>query len=414
MIGELHPRGAHQASEVAGMLDAVSVHPLPAPEPATRAVIPGKTRICFVGLENLPVISRQYNHHGIGGEQVQHTLLARALAKQGFEVSMVVADYGQAAIEKIDGVTLHRAHGLTEGIPVLRFLHPRLTGLWAALKRADADVYYVSCAGPQLGIAVAFARIHDKRVVFRIAHDADCDPRKLIIRLWRDKKIYEYGLRRADAVLAQSAQQARALKANYGLDCLITSMLVEPPEQQLAFDRRDVDVLWVNNLRPFKRPQLALDLARGMPHLRFHMIGGPQGGFEALYEDIAQQARQIPNLTFHGQVPYHDVNGYYERARVFINTSESEGFPNSYLQAWQRGAPTVAFFDPDGLIARAGLGAAVGTLEAMAIEVQRFVQTEGSWLPASVRCQSFMHARYGDATVLAPYLDAFARSAALR
>ena len=61
------------------------------------------TKVSFVGLDNLPVISRAHNRHGIGGEQVQHTLLARALARRGFEVSMVVADYGQPDGVEIDG-----------------------------------------------------------------------------------------------------------------------------------------------------------------------------------------------------------------------------------------------------------------------------------------------------------------------
>ena len=53
-------------------------------------------RICFVGLDSLPVLAPEYQQHRIGGEQVQQTLLARALARRGFEVSMIVYDYGQA------------------------------------------------------------------------------------------------------------------------------------------------------------------------------------------------------------------------------------------------------------------------------------------------------------------------------
>ncbi|MEY8876763.1 MAG: glycosyltransferase family 4 protein [Leptothrix sp. (in: b-proteobacteria)] len=381
-------------------------------------------RICFVGLENLPVLAPAYNRHGIGGEQVQHTLLARALARRGFEVSMVVADYGQAAVERIDGITAYRACGLNEGIPVLRFLHPRITKLWAALKQADADVYYVSCASNQLGVVARFAQLHHRRVVFRIAHDTDCEPDQLLIPYWRDKKLYEYGLRRASVVLAQSAQQARALKANYGLDSVLASMLVDAPERVRPFEQREVDVLWVNNLRPFKRPGLALELARRLPQLQLHLVGGPQAGHEALYERTAAEARDIANLHFHGQVPYHDVNRHYESARVFVNTSEVEGFPNSYLQAWRRGTPVVAFFDPDGVIAREGLGIAIDEkagpadradpIAAMARQVLQLARSRDDWARASARCQLHMQTHHGDDTVLAPYLQALMPAPAAR
>jgi glycosyltransferase involved in cell wall biosynthesis len=363
-------------------------------------------KVCFVGLDNLPVISREHNRHGIGGEQVQHTLLARALAQRGLQVSMVVANYGQPDGLEIDGVRLHRAHGLAEGVPVLRFVHPRLTGLWRALSRADAEVYYVSTASAQLGIVAAFARRHDRRVVFRIAHDLDCDPQRLLIRFWRDRKLYEWGLRRADAVLAQSQQQSAALQANYGLDSRVAAMLVEPAVRELDFESRDVPVLWVNNLRPFKRPDLALTLAQRLPHLRLHMIGGPQAGHEDLFATTRRQSADLPNLLFHGRVAYHDVNDYYERARVFVNTSDSEGFPNSYLQAWRRGVPTVSFFDPDGLIRRFGLGHAATSLAEMASAVDRLTHRPDEWQAASQRCRQFMDERYGEEAVLKPYLEA--------
>ena len=60
-------------------------------------------RICFVGLENLPVLAAEFEQRGVGGAQVQQTLLARALVRRGFPVSMVVGDYGQA-----DGDNLER------------------------------------------------------------------------------------------------------------------------------------------------------------------------------------------------------------------------------------------------------------------------------------------------------------------
>ncbi len=374
----------------------------------TRATdtIAAPLRVCFVGLENLPVLSRAHNHHGIGGEQVQHTLLARALARRGHTVSMVVADYGQAEGEVLDDITLHKAHGLNEGIPILRFVHPRITRLWAALGRAKADVYYVSCASAQLGIVALYAKLHHKRLVFRIASDADCDPKRLLIRLWRDKQLYAWGLRHADVRLAQSEQQRKAMQTHYGLDSRKAAMLVEAPERDLSYAERDIDVLWVNNLRALKRPDLFLDVARRLPQLAFHLIGGPQAGSEALYQRIALEAADIPNVHFHGQIPYHEVNGYYERARVFVNTSHIEGFPNSYLQAWRRGVPIVTFFDPDHQIQRQGLGAHVNCLEDMASEVLRHAREAATWTAASARARQHVDMHHGDEAVLASYLQA--------
>lgn len=377
--------------------------PMPAARTTARRALP---RVCFVGLENLPVLSRAYDQHGIGGEQVQHTLLARALARRGWQVSMVVADYGQADSARVDGITLHKAHPLSGGVPVLRFVHPRMTGLWSALRRADADVYYLSCASMQLGMAAAFTRLHGRRLVFRLASDTDCEPDRLLIRHARDRWLYEWGLRRADVVLAQSEHQARRLKSNYGLDSRLAAMLVDPAQQVRTFDARDIDVLWVSNLRPLKRPELALELARRLPGLRVHLVGGPLPGHEDLYAQIQAQAQALPHVRFHGRVPYHDVNALYERARVFVNTSEIEGFPNAYLQAWRRGTPSVAFFDPDGIVRTHGLGRSAASLEDL-VEGTRVLATDTqAWAGAHARCLRFMDERYGEDRVLEPYVEA--------
>src|SRR3954470_12099998 len=80
-------------------------------------------RVCFVGLGNLPVLAREYNHHAIGGEQVQQTLLARALAREGYDVSMVTADYGQPDAAVWEGVKVYKAYAPAAGVPVVRFIH---------------------------------------------------------------------------------------------------------------------------------------------------------------------------------------------------------------------------------------------------------------------------------------------------
>jgi len=108
-------------------------------------------RICYVGLESLPVLAPEFEQHGIGGEQLQQSLLAKVFFRRGFPVSMVVGDYGQHDGAIWDAVQVYKAYSAREGIPVARFLHPRRTKLCAVLRRAAADVYYVSCAARARG-----------------------------------------------------------------------------------------------------------------------------------------------------------------------------------------------------------------------------------------------------------------------
>ncbi len=364
-------------------------------------------KICLVGLDNLPVLAPQYRQHHIGGESVQQTLLGRALARRGHEVSMVVADYGQGDGTQWDAIRVFKAFHPGAGLPVLRFVHPRCTGLWSALERAGAELYYTSCAGMQVGLLALFCRRFRKRFVFRAASDSDCDPSRLLVRYARDRWLYGYGLRRADAILVQSAFQADTLKRCYGLAGRVAGMLVEKPAPTAD---RDIDVLWVGNIRRVKRPDRMLELARGLPHRKIHMAGGPLPGDAALFQEVRHAAAACANVTFHGRLSYWEANNLYDRARVLVNTSDVEGFPNSYLQAWVRGVPVVTLIDPDSVIEREGLGVAARSSNQILDAVHYLLREPPAWKAASDRCRRFMAREYGEERILAAYLDTFEKA----
>jgi glycosyltransferase involved in cell wall biosynthesis len=181
-------------------------------------------------------------------------------------------------------------------------------------------------------------------------------------------------------------------------------MLVEPPPPS-SF--RDIDVLWVSNIRHLKRPDRILELAGRMPEVKIHMVGGPLPGEESLFREIANTAATKPNVTFHGRLAYWDANDLYGRAKVLVNTSDVEGFPNSYLQAWIRGVPVVTLIDPDRVIEREGLGTAARYPAQILDAVRYLLGDPSAWQAASDRCRMFMAREYGDDKVLATYLDTF-------
>ncbi|HEX8755875.1 MAG TPA: glycosyltransferase family 4 protein [Steroidobacteraceae bacterium] len=363
-------------------------------------------RVCFVGLGNLPVLAREYSDRRAGGAELQQTLLARALVRRGWPVSMIVADHGQPDGAVWDGVKTYKAYRPKAGIPVIRFVHPRWTGLHAAMRRADADIYYTSCAGGHLAQVVLFARGRGRKVAFRVASDSDCDPRALLVDYWRDRKLYAWGLARADLVLAQSSAQQQALARNFGVSSAVIDPLFEAAGRRPPLEARDIAALWIGNLRPLKRPELLLEAAAQLPRLSFHLIGGPLPGTEAFFEQVRRRAAALPNVTFHGFVPQHRIADYIERARMLVSTSEIEGFPNTYLQAWSRGTPVVAFIDPQQLIGSQGLGIVVSDVEGLCAAVAKLAGEAEEWHAASARSHRYIDSRADVQQTVSQYTEA--------
>lgn len=365
-------------------------------------------KICFIGFDNLPMLAPEFEQYHLGGESVQQTLLARALARRGHDISMIVTDYGQPDAAMWDGIKVFKAYRRDAGVKMIRFIHPRWTGMWSALKRADADIYYTSCADMLPGMLALFCRRFDRRFIFRAASDPDCDRSRLhlLVRYARDRRLYVYGLRRADAILVQSNVQADLLACSYGLQSRVAGMLVDKPNPDPAAPV-DIDVLWVGNIKRVKRPDRLLELAARLPHLGFHVVGGKTAYEEKLFDDFAQAAAALPNVVFHGRLSYRKTASLYDRARLLLNTSDVEGFPNVYLQAWVRGVPVVTLLDPDSIIAREGLGVAAGSFTDMADAIRRLLDDVPRWKAAGERCRAFMAREYDDEKVLSTYLGTF-------
>ncbi|MES1263844.1 MAG: glycosyltransferase family 4 protein, partial [Peristeroidobacter soli] len=329
----------------------------------------------IVGLDSYGMLSGEGNPKYIGGEAIQHVLLARAWRDLGHDVSMIVHDEGQGASRVIDGITAIAAHTRGGGIPGLRFFHPRATRLLSALIAADADVYYQSPAGAYTGITAWFCRATGRQFIFRVASDSDCEKEHGRIQFWRDRKLYNYGLHRADFVAAQTDFQAQLLRENHGIESAVLNMMVEPPRNGLPVEK-DIDVLWLSNLRALKRPELALELARQLPRVNFVLAGGPMPGGETYFEDVRAAAARLPNVTMHGSVRYADSGTLFDRAKIFLNTSSIEGFPNTFLQAWIRGVPVVSFFDPDSLVQRLHLGHIASSIDEMREAIRSFLEDD--------------------------------------
>jgi glycosyltransferase involved in cell wall biosynthesis len=406
------PAGGHQ--------DGVA--PAGAGEPAQDAGAE-RAHICFVAPNAWPVFSRDRDIKLVGGAEVQQSVLARLFHRNGYRVSLVCLDFGQPQHTVIDGITAHKTYRPSAGIPVLRFFHPRLSSVWRALREVDADVYYQRSAGMLTAVVAEFCRRHGKLSIYAGASDMDFIRGRQQIRLARDRWLFERGLSRVDRVVVQNATQLESCRANYGREATLIPSCYELPEvsrlgraDALSRAGRGDAVLWVGTVHDYKRPEMLLELARRLPHRRFVMIGGSAAPGERLlpgyFEMIREEAAKLPNVEMIGFLPLAEVEPWFDRGRVLVNTSIYEGMPNTFLQAWARGIPTVATVDVGARVNGKPVYPTFLEIEEAAAEIERLFADDLHWARASARCLDYFNREHSSDEVLRRYSRLFDQPAA--
>ncbi len=300
-----------------------------------------------------------------GGAERQTTMLAAGLVREGLRVAHIVLPVADPAPLPEGGPTLVQRSVLsTRRGPVSRAT--QLGRVWSALAEADARVYVFRHGLPALGVAALHCRVHRRDLVFSSSNDLDFTFGFLAGRRL-DLEMYKFGVRGSSAVVVQSSRQSElARRAFPGLERVVeVPSFAQPAELSGA---RPEAFLWVGRLDEYKQPLRYVALAEAVPEARFWMIarrldpgrgGGAPGGPEeqGLEREVHDRAARLDNLEILEQRPHGEAMKLVERSVAVVNTGAAEGMPNLFLEAWARGIPVLSYeFDPDGRIAREGLG----------------------------------------------------------
>ena len=79
------------------------------------------------------------------------------------------------------------------------------------------------------------------------------------------------------------------------------------------------------------------------------------------YPQLQKQAEAVENLEFHTDVDFSKTDAYFAAAKVFVNTSDAEGFANTFIQATKAATPILTWqVNPDQFLTQYQCGLACG------------------------------------------------------
>ena len=319
----------------------------------------------------------------IGGAEYQTYLLAHGLAKKGHTCVFLAADAGREGryldheVEVIElpgweqaGISAHRtalASIVNQVAPDVCYVRTfiEIAHVVDICRNNNIPMVTISCAGPETAPFLlgnhpraTLSNLRSQR--FRL-HFAAFRSLKASAAHLCNTKTLTAGLKRWQPPLPVRT---------------IYNGTPMPPDDEIH-DTASGQIIWVNNLKPVKRPEWFIRLAAHLPAYRFVMIGGLYGGrYGAKLEQLLAQAPS--NFAYLGRLPIAEVNRHIGASDLLLYTTEPgyEGFGNSFLQAWIRGVPTVSTFDFDAIIADNKVGLTATTFDALLDKVTMLMQDD--------------------------------------
>lgn len=314
-------------------------------------------RICIVNYY-LYYIYHPELKQAFGGAEVQlYNYLQVLKQDKQFDLHVLSLRSEQSQIVKEDTITFWRVRDLelrNDKWYQLLINTKNVFKAFVYLIKIRPDVCITRAASFDLGLVALYCRLFRKKCIYMAASSIDVDGSFMNSSSWVARNSYFYGLTHSDVILVQNQEQQLALSTNYTIE----SEILPNGFPSLPLNARQASqntILWVGRAQAMKQPEIFIDLAHQFPEQQFVMILASQD--PAVLEAVQRTTRDLANFTLLQSVRFQDTDQYYAEAKLLINTSTFEGFPNTFIQAGLAGCPILSYIvNPDTVLTTHQIG----------------------------------------------------------
>ncbi len=179
------------------------------------------------------------------------------------------------------------------------------------------------------------------------------------VRYYLFKKIRKLYQQKTIHFITQTSIQNSLLESHCVTSSLQFYNIHPEPQYNISEEKRfgSKKIVWIGSVRKVKNFELFLRLVEDLKEEDFSFV--MLGRFENTEYSLRLQekAKSFDNLQCLGEVDNSEVNRVLSESFLLVNTSFSEGFSNTFIQAWLRGVPVISYIvNPDNLFDDKKLG----------------------------------------------------------
>ncbi|NHF61078.1 glycosyltransferase family 4 protein [Flavobacteriaceae bacterium TP-CH-4] len=291
-----------------------------------------------------------------GGAEYQAKIIAEELTKFDYEVIYISEGHELEGQELHNGFKVYKLttpFGTVEKATLYRRF---MTKVNAIIAEENPDVIYQRILNTFTYRLSKFANKSKIPFVLHIADNYSVEFNKGYKSFFKER-IFKDILKQRPYIICQTDYQKQKIRQK-GYEPAAKIPNMHPDIRVMGHEQKDKNsIVWIGNSRPVKQLEVFLKLAKDFEstNFLFHVIGKiPESeyGFS-----LQEKLKVATNVEYHGEKTNAYINSFLIKSGLLVNTSASEGFSNTFIQAWMCGTPVLAFnSDPDGIMKKYAIG----------------------------------------------------------
>lgn len=299
----------------------------------------------------------------MGGAEIQIKYLVEFLLEKNVEVHYIYEDKkNKINSEEYPNLILHPLNWIkiTKRFGNRWFLYKK--EIYKLLHKIKPDGIYTRFFSSWNSFASDFSKQNKITHVWAIASDNDLKILGKAINWLKpldiiENKYVKNAFKKATHIIVQNNWQKIKLKQNYNRNGIYLKQAAPIDKMLPPKKNSTLNIVWIANMKPLKRPEIFIKIANEFKkanEIKFQMVGRLDNTY---LSKINKEERINSNFKYLGELNNNEVNKLLFDTDILINTSDYEGFSNTFIQAWMRENIVISMnSNPDEILTKFNIG----------------------------------------------------------